>query len=108
MLKSIVEKYGETAQAEMVMEECSELIYALSKLKRASGIGYKTEETQDEAYKRVIREMAHVKNAIRSLQYILGIDERDLEMMIKESDKKSFQMTFGRKPTQEELAEEVF
>ena len=108
MLKSVVEKYGETAQAEMVMEECSELIYALSKLKRASGIGYKTGETQEEAYKRVIREMAHVKNAIRSLQYILDIDERDLETMIKESDKKAFQMTFGRKPTQEELAEEVF
>lgn len=108
MLKSIVDTYGETAQADMVIEECSELIYAISKLKRVSGLGYKTGDTQEEAYKKVIQEMAHVRNAIRSLQYIMGIDERDIQNMIMASDKKAYKLAFGHEPAEEELDKEFF
>ena len=108
MLKSVVDMYGETAQADMVIEECSELIYALSKLKRASGLGYKTGDTQEESYKKVIQEMAHVRNAIRSLQYIMGIDERDIQNMIMASDKKAYKLAFGKEPNEEELDKEFF
>lgn len=108
MLKSVVDNYGEMAQADMVVEECSELIYAISKLKRASGVGYKTEENVQDATFKVIQEMAHVRNAIRSLQYILGIDERDMIAMITESDKRAYKMAFGQEPSEEELDKELF
>ena len=108
MLKSVVDKYGEIAQADMVIEECSELIYALSKLKRASGVGYKTDGNVQDATVKVIQEMAHVRNAIRSLQYILGIDERDMIAMITESDKRAYKLAFGHEPSKEELDKEVF
>lgn len=108
MLKSVVNTYGEMAQADMVIEECSELIYAISKLKRAGGMGYKSEIDQEEAYKKVIKEMAHVRNAIISLQYILGIDERDMENIILDSDKKAYTLAFGHEPDEEELDKEFF
>lgn len=87
MVKKIVEHYGIPAQLDIMQEECAELIKACSKVKRAGGIGYITPTDPQKAMSDLTTEMAHVKNTIISICYLLNLDERLLDQEIEKSDK---------------------
>lgn len=86
MNKDIVKHYGMRAQMDITIEECSELITACSNYKRATGDGYRTQVGQEKAKAKVIENMAHVANAIRSLMFLLGVSESQIEEEIRKSD----------------------
>lgn len=58
-------QYGFNAQIEMIIEECSELILALQKLKRTNG-------DNEEKLENVIDEVADVKIMIRQAEIMFG------------------------------------
>lgn len=89
MNKEIVKHYGIEAQLDMCIEECAELIQACNKVKRANGIGYATYTMPDEAKCSIVEEMAHVKNTILSLCFLLGVTQDELGDEIKKSDKQT-------------------
>ena len=89
MKKEIVDHYGLIAQLDMCEEECAELIKACSKYKRVMFPGYYANRkgtTPKEAYAAIVEEIAHVTNTLRSVQYLLGITDGDVESMIEASD----------------------
>ena len=86
MEKAVVDFYGEHATVGICMEECSELIHALSKYNRACGDGYVTDTDTKTAYDGLIKAIADATNAIDSVVYIVGIDPKDIESSIRESD----------------------
>lgn len=90
MIKHIVNHYGKRAQLDICEEECAELIYACSKLKRAYGCGYGTNTEPQEARRKLIKEMAHVLNAIEGLKYILNISSSLLQEEINRSDDDTY------------------
>lgn len=69
-LQTIAEHYGLDNQLLQAMEECGELIQAISKYKR-----YKDKL-------RLIEEIADVQIMINQLVYLLGCEDRVNEMMI--------------------------
>lgn len=90
MEKAVVDFYGENATIEICMEECSELIHALSKYKRACGDGYSTDTDTKTAYDGLVKAIADATNAIDSVVYIVGINPKDVEVAIRESDDEAF------------------
>lgn len=55
-------------------EECGELVKAIGKYNRSRGIGQKTEVSEEDAYKDLVRELADVEICIEQLEFIMGID----------------------------------
>ncbi len=53
------------------MEECGELIKAISKFNRTRGIGQKTETSIGKAFNDVLAEIADVEICIEQLKYLL-------------------------------------
>lgn len=86
MKKSIVKAYGLIAQLDILQEECGELIRAASHHKRAMGEGYAIKKTKKETKETIIREMAHVMNAINSVMYLMPIAIEQVKDEIKKSD----------------------
>lgn len=86
MKKNIVKAYGLTAQLDILQEECGELIWAVSQHKRAMGEGYAIKKTKKETKEIIIREMAHVMNAINSVMYLMPIAIEQVKDEIKKSD----------------------
>lgn len=74
MITELVKGYGETAQLDICIEECAELIHACSKLKRAKKNGYRTETTEPQAKDDLIVAIAHAVNAIRGVMLLSDID----------------------------------
>lgn len=89
MKKNIVKAYGLTVQLDMLMEECGELIWACSQYKRAAGEGYVIGKTKKEAKEGIIREMAHVTNAMNSVMYLMPIAVEQVMEEIKKSDEQA-------------------
>lgn len=76
--KSNARKIGKDTMLLQTMEECSELIQAISKYNRTRGIGQKTETPPHEAFDNLLLEIADVKICIEQLTYLL-----DAEVEIK-------------------------
>lgn len=77
--EDIIEHYGATNQFGIHMEECSELIQAISKVNRAWNDWDKLQKVQDD----VLEEIADVLICIEQLQEILNISDDDIESMIE-------------------------
>lgn len=56
------------------MEECGELIKAISKYNRVNGIGQKTEANKREVYLNLVEEIADVEICIEQLKYLMSIE----------------------------------
>lgn len=64
------EALGEETLRFQTIEECGELIKALSKYNRTLGIGQPTEVTQRQAWHDVLREIADVRICITQLEFL--------------------------------------
>lgn len=71
LLKKTIEKFGNDAQLDQAIEECSELILALCKYKRYS------DNITEEIYDNVIEEIADVQIMIDQLKFMF--DEKVIE-----------------------------
>lgn len=96
-IEKIADTYGFTAQARQTMEECAELIQALSKYMRALGSGEPAMKSgkriePEAAHDSVVEEIADVTIILEQLQYLMDCEtelsgwknlkiERSLERM---------------------------
>ena len=71
--RKIVKRYGMPIQSTIAMEECAELIQAISKMKR---------DASDKNYEHLVEEMADVYIVLDQLQFMFNIKSDDLESMI--------------------------
>lgn len=78
MKEEIVDKYSIVDTLDMCMEESGELVHALNKYKRASGLGYETKTSENDALLRLTQAIADAQNAINSVMYVIGIDEKEI------------------------------
>lgn len=100
MKKEIVKMYSENDNIDICMEECGELIHALSKYKRSKGYGYLTKTTQKEAYTNLVQAVADAINAIESVSYKMGLNKYDIGFEIAKADAKARRNLYGE--TEEE------
>lgn len=73
MLRENSDAQGLQSVLDVTMEECAELIQAVSHYKRACGIGQKTSVGRQDALNNLCEEAAQVKCCIDSLSYMLDI-----------------------------------
>lgn len=75
-LKSIADFYGYENQSNQLIEECAELIQALSKYRRAGGKGQPIADYQKtDVLENIIEEIADVEVMLDQLKYLLDIPE---------------------------------
>ena len=72
--KETAKHYGYEAQSNQLVEECAELIQAVSKYRRAEGA-----DKRAVALENLIEEIADVEIMIEQIKYLLQIPEEDLE-----------------------------
>lgn len=89
MNKSIVQRYGASANCNIAKEEAAELIHAISKWERVNGFGYNTDTTPEESKENLIQAVADCQNALDSLVYKLGLDKSAIKQKIKEADERA-------------------
>ena len=83
----VIAHYGEDAQALVHMEECAELIQAISKMQRIRKECLAGEDIDDsDAYSNLVEEMADVLICMEQLKEIYCISDSELRMMV---DKKT-------------------
>ena len=71
------------------IEECGELIQAISKYNRTRGIGQKTEVTEEEALHNLIVEVTDVSICIEQIIYLLNIED-DVLMYKEDAQNKVY------------------
>lgn len=71
--RKIVKRYGMPIQSTIAMEECGELIQAISKMKR---------DASDHNYEHLVEEMADVYIVLDQLQFMFNVKQEDLDNMI--------------------------
>ena len=89
MKKAVVQWYGKKATIGICMEECGELVHALSKYSRASGEGFATDTNIEIANKELVKAIADAINAINSVAYILKINSKEVREHIARSDEEA-------------------
>lgn len=75
----VAERLGKEAVCDCLIEECSELIQALLKHRRACGIGQPTSMPLKDAKANVVEEIADVSAALSMYRYLMGISDADLQ-----------------------------
>lgn len=95
MDKEIVKMYSENNNIDICIEECGELIHALSKYKRSKGYGYLTKTTQKEAYTNLVQAVADVLNAIESVSHKIGLNKYDIVFEVAKADAKARRNLYG-------------
>lgn len=80
-LKDIAHYYGYEAQSNQLVEECAELIQAISKYRRAkAGAGLPLPDYKGTVVlENLIEEIADVEIMLGQVKYLLNIPEEDLE-----------------------------
>lgn len=76
---SVIGRYGEDAQAMVHMEECAELIQAISKMRRVKNSG----KDEGEATHNLVEEMADVLICMEQMQEMYGISDYELQIMVE-------------------------
>lgn len=71
---------------------CSFLIKCCNKAKRADGVGYKTQITEEVALTNLTNAMRHVFMGIDRLCILLGISETQIDRVIAESDRSAYEL----------------
>lgn len=79
--KKTVQRYGMPIQSTIAMEECAELIQAISKMKR---------DASDSNYGHLVEEMADVYIILDQLQYMFNVKQDDLDNMIGFKQNRNF------------------
>ena len=79
--KKTVQRYGMPIQSTIAMEECAELIQAISKMKR---------DASDQNYDHLVEEMADVYIILDQLQFMFNVKPEDLENMIGFKQNRTF------------------
>lgn len=97
MKEEIVDKYSIVDTLDMCMEEAGELVHALNKYKRASGLGYETKTSENDALLRLTQAIADAQNAINSVMYAIGIDEKEIIKEITRADERAEKIMNDRK-----------
>ena len=77
--KKIAEHYGYEAQSNQLVEECAELIQAVSKYRRSRGKGQVTTEKEQVALDNLVEEIADVEIMLEQIKYLLQIPEEDIQ-----------------------------
>lgn len=72
------EHYGYEAQSNQLVEECAELIQAVSKYRRARGTEQETPLKEQVALDNLIEEIADVEIMLEQIKHLLKIPEEDL------------------------------
>ena len=75
IFKLSLDKWGEEAQYNQMVEECAELIVAINKYKRF--LDGEKKQTKEEVMFNLFEEIADVKICIQQLEYILGTEKID-------------------------------
>lgn len=75
------EHYGYEAQSNQLVEECAELIQAVSKYRRARGTGQETPLKEQVALDNLIEEIADVEIMLEQIKYLLRLCDMDLLKM---------------------------
>ena len=74
----VIARYGADAQAMVHMEECAELIQAVSKMRRAANAG----KDDDAARYNLVEEIADCLICMKQVQDIYGISDHDIQLMV--------------------------
>ena len=82
LITTIADHYGFAKQTIQTMEECAELIQALTKQYRALGCGYDTPVTAKDAKNHIVEELADVYICVTQLCYLMGCGEQ-LEKIVE-------------------------
>lgn len=82
LIRKIAGHYSFTKQSNQTIEECAELIQALTKYNRAMGAGYDTPVTLSEARDHIIEEIADVQVCTAQLIYLLECEDTALDIML--------------------------
>ena len=83
-LKKVADFYGYEEQSNQLIEECAELIQALSKYRRASGKGQPIADYQKTTVlDNIIEEIADVEVMLEQIKYLLNISEDDILAVIQ-------------------------
>lgn len=77
--KKIAEHYGYEAQSSQLVEECAELIQAVSKYRRVRGMGQETTESEQVALDNLVEEIADVELMLEQVKHLLQIPEEDIQ-----------------------------
>ena len=80
----VLAHFGEDAQSIVHMEECAELIQAISKMRRAR----KEENDDTYAYYNLVEEMADVIICLEQMQLMYGISTCEIQTMIMKKCKR--------------------
>jgi NTP pyrophosphatase (non-canonical NTP hydrolase) len=82
----VIAHYGEEAQSMIHMEECAELIQAVSKMRRGKKAYLEGRVDDDsEAYYNLVEEVADVLICLEQIQEMYGISDQEIQTMV---DKK--------------------
>lgn len=95
MDKEIVKIYSENDNIDICIEECSELIHALSKYKRSQGYGYLTNTTPDKAYIDLVQAVADALNAIESVSYKMRLSKHEIDLEMQKANVKAHRNLYG-------------
>ena len=71
--------YGKDIQSIVAMEECAELIQAISKMRRLTD----EDKTAEKAYSNLVEEMADVLVVLEQLEEMYGISDREIQHVIE-------------------------
>lgn len=79
----VLAHYGEEAQSMIHMEECAELIQAISKMRRVRRAFMDgTSEDDSDAYYNLVEEMADVLICMQQLQEMYDIPDHEIQSMV--------------------------
>lgn len=82
LIKKIIDKYGTQIQSNIAMEECAELIQAISKCLRSK------ELIPTEVRENLIEEMADVMICLEQLKVIFHVSEEELKFWIEAKENR--------------------
>lgn len=75
--KKIADHFGYDAQSNQLVEECAELIQAVSKYRRAKATG--VQPTLNLVFENLVEEIADVELMLEQVKYLLQIPEEDIQ-----------------------------
>ena len=80
----VLGRYGADAQAMVHCEELSELIQAISKMRRSEDARYEDDgEAYDKAYGNLVEEMADVLIILEQLEEMYEVSDREIQNVIE-------------------------
>lgn len=74
---------------DILQEECAELICACSKYKRCKGHGFRTKASLSATVDNIIEEIADVEGLLRTLKYLINVDDDTINKLIDEKEERS-------------------